>query len=139
MFSIIVKHTEGPAYAWHTGYKTEQAAKMMRGKLVKKYPGDSFAIVADDKAEAFVLGLNNGTMRYENGEIIVVPPVVTTNNQTETREVVVKGRKQKITTVLPNTESRVPANILHMISVTSGNAHRQWVNIATRLYGYRAA
>lgn len=138
MFSIITVHDQGSAFVLRTGYTTEQAAKMQRGKLVKKNPDDSFAIVADDKAEAFVLGLNNGTMRYENGEIIVVPPVVTTNNQTETREVVVKGRKQKITTVLPNTESRVPANILHMISVTSGNAHRQWINIATRLYGYRA-
>lgn len=124
MFSIIAVHEQGDASLHNSGIKSERAAKMQRGKLVKKYDFEAFVIVEDNTAELRISELNSGKIRVsEDGQSFTVVPTVQKTTAKKTASYVGKT---------------VPANILHMISVTTGPAHQQWVNIATRNYGYKA-
>lgn len=121
MFSIITIDERNEAHLHRSGIKTEQAAKMLRGKLVKKYDMEKFIVNEDSTAELRVNELNNGDIKVsEDGESFEI----------------VKKVVPVAKTVVP--KRQVPSNILHMISVTTGTAHQQWVNIATRNYGYKA-
>lgn len=127
MFSVIVIHEQGDASVFKAGIPTEKGAKILRTKSANKYAHETFIVMNDTDAAAHVADLNAGNIKFENGDWV---PVV--------KPAPVAAKPEPKKTGGKKTIGQVPPNILHMIAVTTGNAHKQWVNIATRHYGYQA-
>lgn len=108
-YAVLAVSEQGDAFLYGKA-KTEQAAKMARGKAAKKFAHEDFFVMPESAIAECIDGINNGRIQVVNGELVRVE-------------------------VKPVPKPKLPENIAHMIQRAETPAAREsWQRVADKLY-----